>query len=123
MAVKGWPGCCKPYPCRRRECPWYPRCFFCHQACDGSHGCLPAAPAQRSEDPGNGPANGSQNAGIDLVFSQHSELAIHKTKVRGEPNDNGGKQNDGALLFNKATSPAPTLPRSTLPTVGQVISR
>ena len=43
--------------------------FFCHQACDGSHGCLPVAPAQRSEDPGNGPANGSQNAGIDLVFS------------------------------------------------------
>ncbi len=72
------------------------------------HGSLPVAPAKRRKDPSDGAADGSQNAGIDLVFSQHSELAIHKTKVRGEPNHNGGKQDDSAGLFDEGPAPAPT---------------
>ena len=81
--------------------------LLCHQTGDGSHGGLPVAPAQRSEDPSDGTADGSQDGVVDLVFFEHLECTVYETEVGGEPDQDGGQQDDGASLLDEGPAAFP----------------
>ena len=52
------------------------------KAGDGSDSCLPVAPAERSEDPGDCAADGCEDGGVDLILGEHSGTIRRPSRSR-----------------------------------------
>ena len=82
--------------------------FLCNKAGDGCNRCLPFAPAEGFEDPGDRIADCRKNGLVKLVFRKHSEPVGSKSEVGGKPNEYRGQKNDRARFLDEGPAALPS---------------
>ena len=78
-----------------------------NEAGDGGDSRLPVAPAEGLEDPGDHAADGCEDGVVDLALVEHTERAVNHTEVGGEPDKDGGQQDDRTGLLDEGPAALP----------------